>query len=136
MIFQKLAQPVKWLYFNILNFIKSKLWPFGSQKIPGPFSLPILGSSWLYSPIGPYTHDRQVILYYSKVSALKNVWNFGMLVWGNGNCFHFLEGWIYRAHSAKFFKPWKSLLWVRDMIFKPKKGQFLRTASLIWYGFN
>ena len=34
---------------------KSKL---GLKDVPGPFNLPFIGSSWLYSWFGPYTHKK------------------------------------------------------------------------------
>jgi len=30
----------------------------GLKDVPGPFNLPFIGSSWLYSCFGPYTHKK------------------------------------------------------------------------------
>ena len=57
MLFKKLAQSFKWLYVYVLNYVKTLFW-WSEDKVPGPFSLPIFGSLWLYTWMGPYSHDR------------------------------------------------------------------------------
>ena len=57
MVFKKLAQSLKWLYVYVLNYVKTQFW-WSEDKVPGPFALPIFGSLWLYTWMGPYSHDR------------------------------------------------------------------------------
>merc|ERR1711899_346046 len=86
MFFQKLAHSVKWLYIHILNFIKSvwrTLWV--TNKIPGPFTIPIFGSSWLYTRFGPYSHERyhksnfDKFLKYGPVVREEVLWNYPLI---------------------------------------------------------
>ena len=57
MVFKKLAQSFKWLYVYVLNYVKTQFW-WSEDKVPGPYALPIFGSLWLYTWMGPYSHDR------------------------------------------------------------------------------
>ena len=60
---------VKWLLLNPANELSSEqipperpedkpLQPTDVGSIPGPFSVPIFGASWLYTALGRYTHDQ------------------------------------------------------------------------------
>ena len=62
MVFKKLAQSLKWLYVYVLNYVKTQFWLSAEDKVPGPFALPIFGSLWLYTWMGPYSHDRYYYL--------------------------------------------------------------------------
>ena len=43
---------LQWLLSNLKKMFKK------SPKIPGPTSIPVFGSSWLYSSFGPYSHEK------------------------------------------------------------------------------
>nr|AKH03534.1 cytochrome P450 314A1 [Paracyclopina nana] len=100
MIISELVKYVKWLYCQLLqrSFIirtslidaKKKNTQIGEEAqpatpIPGPFSLPILGASWLYSWFGPYSHENYHVSNFDKFAKYGAVvreevlWNYPLI---------------------------------------------------------
>ena len=100
MFMSKLVQYIKWLCsqflqksFNVNNNIAKTMQPEPEPEpepekekpIPGPFSLPILGASWLYSWVGPYSHDNYHVSSFDKFAKYGAVvreevlWNYPLI---------------------------------------------------------